>query len=112
MLTSSRTEARKQAAAEEEYYHQFEPQQQEKDDQRHDSKVSAHLPDHTVPGPVPNSANRTPHSTSTSPIDDLSALIARAVIKRRGSDDSVKTAYATGEEIPDSAYRSRSDLFI
>ena len=41
---------------------------------------------------------------------DIGQVIAKNVAKRRDSDDSIKTAYAAGETVPDSAYRDRPDL--
>lgn len=41
---------------------------------------------------------------------DINQVIAKNVAKRRGSDDSIKTAYGAGETVPDSAYRDRSDI--
>lgn len=41
---------------------------------------------------------------------DINQVIAKNVAKRRGSDDSIKTAYGAGETVPDSAYRDRPDL--
>ena len=109
MLTSSSliTEARKQAQAEEEYYKTFD-QQQGDSEQRHDSKASAFPLDTSQPEPVSFSANSTLRATS--PVQDWNTLIARIATKRRGSDDSLKTAYTAGETIPESAYRSRPDL--
>lgn len=108
MLTSSSliTEARKQAQAEEEYYKTFE---QGDFDQRHDSKASAFQSDLQAPEPVSFSANSTLRATS--PVQDWNTLIARIATKRRGSDDSLKTAYTVDDTIPESAYRSRPDLW-
>ena len=108
MLTSSRTEARKQAQAEEEYHKTFEHQQGDSD-QRHDSKVSAFPSDLPPPEPVSYSANSTLRAPS--PDKDWNTLIARIVTKRRGSDDSLKTAYTVDDTVPLSAYRSRPDLW-
>jgi hypothetical protein len=58
--------------------------------------------------PVSFSANSTLRAPS--PVEDLNTLIASIATKRRGSDDSLKTAYTAGEIIPESAYRSRPDL--
>ena len=107
MLTASRTEARKQAQAEEEYYKTFEHQQDDSD-QRHDSTVSAPPPDLPSPEPFSFSDNRTPRSASQ--FNDLNTLIASIATKRRGSDDSLKTAYTAEDTVPASAYRSRPDL--
>lgn len=107
MLTSSRTEARKQAQAEEEYYNTFEHQQGDSE-QSYDSTVSAPPPDLPAPEPFSFSDNRTLRSASQP--NDLNTLIARIAAKRRGSDDSLKTVYAADETIPTSAYRSRPDL--
>ena len=107
MLTSSRTEARKQAQAEEEYYKTFEHQQGDSD-YRHDSTVSAPPPDNSAPEPFSFSDNRTLRSASQ--LNDLTTLIAGIATKRRGSDDSLKTAYTAEDTIPASAYRSRPDL--
>ena len=107
VLTSTLTEARKQAQAEAEYYETFKDQQEDSE-QRHDSTVSALLPHTSVPEPVLHSANRTPRSCS--PVKDLDTLIARIATERRGSDDSLKTAYAADDIVPESAYRSRSDI--
>lgn len=107
MLTSSRTEARKQALAEEEYYKTSEHQQGELE-QRHDSKVSAPPPDIPAPEPFSFSDNRTLRSASQ--FIDLNTLIASIATKRRGSDDSLKTAYTAEDIVPASAYRSRPDL--
>jgi hypothetical protein len=41
---------------------------------------------------------------------DVNQVIVKNVAKRRGSDDSIKTAYGAGETVPDSAYRNRPDL--
>jgi hypothetical protein len=41
---------------------------------------------------------------------NIDQVIAKNVAKRRGSDDSVKTAYGAGDTVPDSAYRDRPDL--
>jgi hypothetical protein len=76
-------------------------------DQRHDSKVSASSPDNPAPELV-SSANSTLRAPS--PVEDLNTLIARIATKRRGSDDSLKTAYTAEDTIPESAYRSRPDL--
>ncbi|GAB7322592.1 hypothetical protein MBLNU13_g03507t2 [Cladosporium sp. NU13] len=97
------TEARKQAQAEEEYYNTFEHQQGDSD-QRQDSKASVFPPDISTPEPVPFSDNRTLRSASQ--FIDLNTLIT----KRRGSDDSLRTAYTAEDTIPLSAYRSRPDL--
>jgi hypothetical protein len=107
MLTSSSlTEARKQAQAEEEYYKSFEHQQGDSE-QRHDSKVSAFPPDIPASEPV-SSANSTLRAPS--PIEDWNTLIARIATERRGSDNSLKTAYTAEDTIPALAYRSRPDL--
>jgi hypothetical protein len=102
----SLTESRKQAQAEIEYYKLYEPEKLEQLEQRHDSKVDPLQLDDTASNPVEYSANCTPRSAS--PVKDPSTLIARTVVRRRGSDDSVKTAYAADEEVPDSAYRDHS----
>lgn len=107
MLTSSRTEARRQAQAEEEYYNTLEHQQGDSD-HCHDSTVSALTPDIPAPQPFSFSDNRTLRSASQ--FDDLNTLIASIATKRRGSDDSLKTAYTAGDTVPASAYRSRPDL--
>lgn len=107
MLTSSRIEARKQAQVEEEYYKTFEHQQGDSD-QRHDSKVSSFPPDIPTPEPFSFSDNCTWRSASQ--FNDLNTLIASIATKRRGSDDSLKTAYTAEDTIPASAYRSRPDL--
>jgi hypothetical protein len=107
MLTSSLTEARKQAQAEEEYYKTLEHQQSDSE-QRHDSSVSSLPRTVSAPEPVSFSNNRTPRSASR--FNDLNTLIARIANKRRGSDDSLKTVYAADDIVPDSAYRSRPDL--
>lgn len=109
MLTSfPQTEARKQAQAEEEYYKTFEHQQGDSD-QRHDSKVSAFPSDISPPEPVSYSANSTLRAPS--PVQDWNTLIAGIATKRRGSDDSLKTSYTADDTVPESAYRSRPDLW-
>lgn len=77
-------------------------------DHLRNNKVSASSPDIATPEPVSFSANSTLRAPS--PVEDLNTLIARIATKRRGSDDSLKTAYTAGETIPESAYRSRPDL--
>ena len=110
MLTSSLTEARKQAQAEEEYYKTLE-QQQGGTDQRHDSKVSAIPPDISAFEPVSDSASSTLRATSPiTDLDDLNTVIARISTKRRGSDDSLKTVYTEDDTVPELAYRSRPAL--
>jgi hypothetical protein len=102
----SLTESRKQAQAEIEYYRLYDPEKIEQLEQRHDSKADPLHPNNTASNPDQHSVDHTPHSAS--PVKDSSTLIAGTVIKRRGSDDSVKTAYGADEDIPNSAYRSRS----
>jgi hypothetical protein len=101
----SLTESCKQAQAEIEYYRLCDPEKIEQLEKRHDSKVDPLQPNDTASNPAQHSVDHTPRSAS--PVRDSSTLIARTVIKRRGSDDSVKTAYGADEEIPNSAYRGR-----
>lgn len=107
-LTSSLTEARKQAQAEADYYQWCEEQDEELRQQfeeevnkRHDSKISANTSQR------PSTARQ---SQSLSQFDDFYEPIAENVAKRRGSDDSIKTAYAADEQVPDSAFRNHPDL--
>ena len=78
-------------------------------DHLRNSKASASSPDIPASDPVSFSANSTLRATS--PVQDWNTLIARIATKRRGSDDSLKTAYTVDDTIPESAYRSRPDLW-
>lgn len=100
VLTDYFTEARKQARAETEY------NLSSKQEEYYDSSLLV------APLDITNSALRSGNRTtrSPSPIKDLDTLIARVVVKRRGSEDSIRTAYRVDEKVPDSAYRGRSDL--
>lgn len=94
------TEAHKQAIAETEYSLWCEQEE------RRDS--SLRVPPLEPKPPAAQSGNRT--SRSTSPVKDLNTLITSVAVKRRGSEDSIRTVYRADEQLPDSAYRSRSGL--
>jgi hypothetical protein len=104
VLTCNLTEAHKQAQAEAGYYKPLE-QQEDESEQRHNSTISALPPYTSALEPVSHLANRTLRSSST--VTDLTTLFANIATKRRGSDDSLKTAYAADDTVPESAYRSR-----
>jgi len=108
VLTCSLTEAFKQAHAEAAYNKTLEHQHDDFE-QRHDSTVSTLPPHISASEPVSHLANRTPGSSSS--INDWTTLFAaKTAPKRRGSDDSLKTAYTKDDTVPESAYRSRPDL--
>jgi hypothetical protein len=88
---------------EQDYNYQRYEQQQQDLQQRHDSKVDTHPPNET---PLVYSADCTPRCASQ--LEDLNVLITGIALKRRGSDDSVKTAYNADEQVPDSAYCDRN----
>ena len=94
------TEALKQAIAETEYSLWCE-----QEERRDSNLLVSPLEPNT---PAARSAICT--SRSTSPVKDLNTLIASVAVKRRGSEDSIRTVYRADEQLPDSAYRSRSDL--
>ena len=113
MLTCSLsyTETRKQLQAEADY--EAYCQHQKDLAARHDSKLSADLSDLRDQLPAPQHSNYHPPRANQEYDEDpynLDQVVAKNVAKRRGSDDSIKTAYGAGETVPDSAYRDRPDL--
>jgi hypothetical protein len=110
-LVLSSAEARKQLQAEADY--EAYCQHQKDLAARHDSKLSADLSHIRGQLPAPQYSNYHPPRADEEYEEDpynLNQVVAKNVAKRRGSDDSVKTAYGAGDTVPDSAYRDRPDL--
>ena len=109
MLTCSLsyTESRKQLQAEADYEAYCQHQKDLAD--RHDSKLSADLSHLRGQLSVSQYHPARANEEHEDPYD-INQVVAKNVAKRRGSDDSIKTAYGAGETVPDSAYRDRPDL--